>query len=109
MPRYWVDAREVQARLDFWDHGWLLSFRDIARSTDERTAIFGVIPRVAVGNKAPLIFTTLKSQLVSILIANTNALIFDYIARQKIGGTHLAFFCIKQLPAIPPHMYTQAL
>ncbi|MCX7751183.1 MAG: hypothetical protein N2320_06600, partial [Candidatus Bipolaricaulota bacterium] len=39
-PWYWVPAEEVQARLGDWKRGWLLGFRDVARSTDERTAIF---------------------------------------------------------------------
>ncbi|PJF20727.1 MAG: type II DNA modification enzyme, partial [Phototrophicales bacterium] len=109
IPRYWVDARDVQARLDFWDHGWLLGFRSITRSTDERTAIFGVIPRVAIGGKLHLVFTAFKPQLVSTLIANANALIFDHITRQKVGGTNLDLYIVKQLPVIPPHTYTQAL
>ena len=29
IPRYWVDSRDVDARLDFWEREWLLGFRDI--------------------------------------------------------------------------------
>ncbi len=43
------------------------------------------------------------------IAANMNALAFDYIARQKISGTNLTFFYLKQLPVIPPHTYTPAL
>jgi hypothetical protein len=57
LPRYWVPEAEVAARLQGkWDRPWLLGWRDIARSTDERTVIAGVVPRVGVGNKFPLIF-----------------------------------------------------
>src|SRR5205807_1565504 len=50
MPRYWVPAVEVEARLaGRWERGWLPAFRDIARNTDERTAIFSLLPRVGVG------------------------------------------------------------
>jgi hypothetical protein len=109
MPRYWVDEREVLARLETWNHEWLLGFRDIARSTDERTAIFGLIPRVAVGHKAPLAFIDFVAIWTPAVIANTDSFILDYVARQKIGGTNLAFFYLKQLPVIPPHIYTPAL
>ena len=34
---------------------------------------------------------------------------FDYVVRQKVGGTHLNFYLVKQLPVIPPHTYTPAL
>jgi len=31
---------------------------------------------------------------------------FDFIARQKVGGTHLADFIMKQLPVVPSDRYT---
>ena len=38
LPRYWVANAEVENRLirKGWDRGWLLGWRNIARSTDER-------------------------------------------------------------------------
>ncbi|HQJ11773.1 MAG TPA: N-6 DNA methylase, partial [Anaerolineae bacterium] len=50
LPWYWVDAAEVRARLGKWQHGWLLGFRDVTNATNERTAIFSLLPRVGVGN-----------------------------------------------------------
>ncbi|MBE2192839.1 MAG: class I SAM-dependent DNA methyltransferase, partial [Anaerolinea sp.] len=110
IPRYWVDAREVAARLEFWNQDWLLGFRDIARPTDERTAIFDVIPLVGVGNKIPLWLSELDniSNLLC-LFANTTAFALDFVVRQKIGGASLNFFYVKQFPVIPPHTYTPAL
>ncbi len=32
----------------------------------------------------------------------------DYVARQKVGGTSLTYFYLKQLPFIPPDRYTEA-
>lgn len=108
-PRYWVNRTEVENRLaDKWNKDWLLGFRDVCRSTDERTAIFSVLPKVAVGHKAPLIFTSQNNpKLYCVLIANLNSLTLDYIARQKIGGTSLSFFIVRQLPVIPPEAYTE--
>ena len=37
------------------DYGWIVLFRDIARSTDYRTAIFVAMRGTAVSNKAPLL------------------------------------------------------
>ncbi|MFQ3565936.1 MAG: N-6 DNA methylase [Aggregatilineales bacterium] len=110
LPRYWVDAREVAARLDFWDKGWLLGFRDITNTTNERTAIFGLIPRVGVGNKVPVLFSDeLLATSGAVFKANAAACVFDFVARQKLGGTTMNFFYVKQFPVIPPHTYTQAL
>lgn len=52
-PRYWVNRADVENQLgNKWEKDWLLSFRDVCRSTDERTAIFSCLPKVAVNHKA---------------------------------------------------------
>jgi hypothetical protein len=97
----------VEARLRDWKRGWLLGFRDVARSTDERTAIFSLLPRVGVGHKAPLlIFEKQSPPLISALLGNLTGIVFDFITRQKIGGTSLGFFILRQLPVLPPRAYT---
>lgn len=104
-PRYWVDQAEVVARLPAdWSHRWFLGFRDIARATDERTAIASFTPRVAVGHTMPLMLTNAIAA-VPALVANLNSLILDFIARQKVGGTHLTYFLIEQFPILMPYMY----
>lgn len=100
---------EVENRLrDTWKKNWLLAFRDICRSTDERTAIFSLIPKVGIGNNAPIILTDIKqAELISCLLANFSSLTFDFVTRHKVGGTHMNFFIVKQLPVLPPEAYTQ--
>jgi hypothetical protein len=108
-PRYWVSAKEVSERLHEWQRGWLVGFRDITNATNERTAIFSLLPRVGVGHKAPLIFSELQSSvLVTAWLANFSSLVLDFITRQKIGGTSLGFFILRQLPILPPTAYTPA-
>jgi hypothetical protein len=41
-------------------------------------------------------------------LGNLTALVFDFVARQKIGGTTLNYFYIKQFPVLPPDRYTEA-
>lgn len=73
---------------------WLLGFRDVTNATNERTAIFGVLPSFGANHKTPLIFT---SDPVPVFVAAVNSVGFDYITRQSIGGTSLGFFILKQL------------
>ncbi len=108
-PRYWVSKKEVDKRLENWNKQWLIAFRDITLAVNERTAIFSLLPRVAVGHNAPLLFSDkLNLSLHALLLANLNSLVFDFVARQKVGGTHLTFFILKQLPVIPPDRYSRA-
>ena len=80
-----------------------MGFRDIARSTDERTAIFSVLPPVALNNKAPLIRCEGRPYL---LLSSLNSIVSDYVTRQKVGGTNMSFFYVAQLPVLRPDVYS---
>jgi len=97
----WMDRRSPR---------WLMGWRDICRSTDERSVIASVIPRMGVGNKIPLILMppTISAQHVAALLGNLSSLTLDFAARQKIGGTTLNYFYMKQFPILPPDSYTAA-
>ncbi len=102
---------ELGALLDEWmdrrSPEWMMGWRDICRSTDERTVIASVVPRVGVGNKIPLLFPSdeISAPQAAALLANLSSLTLDFVARQKIGGTTLNYFYIKQFPVLPPDRY----
>lgn len=107
LPWYWVPAEEVQARLGEWKRGWLLGFRNVTNATNERTAIFSLLPRVGVGHSMPLLFPqSVKSPCILLLLANLTAIVFDYSVRQKLGGVNMTFGYIQQFPVLPPEAYT---
>jgi hypothetical protein len=106
MPRYWVQANEVAHRLEGrWDHDWLLGWRDICRNTDARTVIAGIIPAVAVGHKLPLMQAAAAPKVMASLYQNLCSYALDFAARQKLGGTSLTYFVLKQLPLLAPTDY----
>ncbi len=113
LPRYWVPQAEVEERLakKGWTRGWLMGWRDICRATDERTVIASLVPRVGCGHTMPLMFPETPYSLTDdlFLVANLNCLVLDYIARIKVGGTHLTYNYLKQLPVLPAEMYGAAL
>lgn len=110
-PRYWVDKEEVKAKLKAreWDRDWLMGWRDICRATDERTVIASVIPVAGVGNQMPLMFFKKRDKKTeyAALLANLTALVYDFVARHKAGGTHMNYFIYKQLPVLPPTHYSE--
>jgi hypothetical protein len=130
-PRYWVhelgvlkrlasamgiefnpnESREkLTAFLDKRCPRWLMGWRDITNATNERTAIASVLPRAGVGHKFLLIMPLgkIRKEFLASLLANLCSLVFDFVARQKIGGTSMSYFIFKQLPVFPPDAYTQA-
>ena len=79
---------------------WFLGWRDICRSTDERTVICSRVPRAGVGHKF-LLFWGIEG--IEILEGLFSSFIFDYIARMKTPGTSLSYFILRQLPVINKH------
>jgi hypothetical protein len=110
LPWYWVNTKSATQRVSPSESPWLIAFRDITNVTNERTSIFTLLPWAAVGHTAPLVFTDgVKSIQRCALVANLNALAFDFVVRQKMGGTHMTYFILRQLPVLPPDRYTPAL
>jgi hypothetical protein len=109
LPNYWVHEAEVDSRLsDRWSRGWLLGWRDICRSTDQRTVVASLIPRVAVNDKFLLKLPSQPPYLIAALYGNICSFVLDYAARQKVGGTSLKYFTMRQLPVLAPSAYAAA-
>jgi hypothetical protein len=89
---------------------WLIAFRDITNSTNERTAIFAFIPAVASGHNAPVMYLRGANhpRQQACMVANLSSLALDFVARQKVGGTHMSYFILNQLPIFPPSFYSEA-
>lgn len=101
--RYFISKEEINKRL-LTDRKWVLCFRDMTGVVSNiRTAIFSIIPLTAVGNSAPIMIVGHESILkIVVLVGNLSSLIFDFFARQKVGGLHMNFFIVEQLPTISP-------
>ena len=108
-PWYWVNKTEVSTRVQH-NKNWFLAFRDITNSTNERTGIFSLIPYSAVGNNAPImLFEHINTILICCLYANLVSIPFDFVARQKVGWTHMNFYILEQLPLFSPTSYNENL
>lgn len=105
-PRYWVPNREVTSRLAAkgWQRKWLMTWRDITNVTNERTVIACAIPRSGIGHNSPIFFLSVETKLWAAFLAIISSLSFDYVARQKVGGTHLTYSYLNQLPCPAPKM-----
>lgn len=105
LPRYWVAAELVDEQLakKGWDRGWLLGWRDITNTTNERTMIASLLPRTATPDGTLLMLPSAPQ--VPCLVATLSSFVFDFVTRQKSSGTHLKFFTVYQLPVIPPERF----
>lgn len=119
MPWYWVPQEEVKNRLVKidskgtitweWKHNYYIAFRDVTNATNERTCITSLVPGgVGTGHKAPLLFSSRDLVSNNILLAMLSSIVFDYVARQKVGGSSMGFFIMKQMPILTPKQITDS-
>jgi hypothetical protein len=105
-------AEDVLAIAEHWLEQscpkWLMGWRDIALRSVLRTLIADVIPLSAVGDKFLLLTTQCKPTLNAALLGCLNSLVCDFVARQKVGGSALKYFTMKQLPILSPDRYSEA-
>jgi hypothetical protein len=107
LARYWVSRPEVAKALDGkWDRDWLLGWRDITNASNMRTFVPSVLPTTAVGHVFPLAFLAdpVKGPL---LHAVWSTMVFDYVARQKISGTHMTYSVVEQIACPSPATFAK--
>ena len=105
-PQFWVLSSECGWRED---PGWVLGFKDVTAATNVRSMIATIIPGAGAGNTLPIVSIEKGTASdVALLLANYNAISFDFVARQKIQGQHLNWFIIEQLPVVSPDRYETA-
>ncbi|HQI71510.1 MAG TPA: N-6 DNA methylase [Smithella sp.] len=102
LPRYWVRKEDVEEALKNtgWTRRWLLGYRNITNTTNERTAVAAVFQTVAVGNSMPLLLILgdhIKPSVCALINAVLGTLIYDYVVRQKLGGTNFTFGYFNQI------------
>ena len=111
-PEYWVPASDVEEAAPD-NSRYFLAFRDITNSTNERTFVAAVVPLAGYGNTLPLLVENdegakrphREATHAACLAANLNSFCIDYIARQKVQGTHLNWYIVEQLPVIAKQGY----
>ena len=105
-PRYYVEADSGRW---YWPDEWVIAFKDITAATNMRTMISAIIPRAGAGHTLPVLpvdaDATDRPTLTSLIVANLNAVVFDFVARQKVPTTHFTWYALEQLPVVPLAYY----
>lgn len=120
LPRYWVAEQDiptgefdengneikvpgVRSRLlaKGWHRNWVVGWRDIAVVANERTMITAAAPAHAFGHPYPLVFPSQPIH-AALVCAVWSSMACDYTVRQKIGGTHLTYGYLHQIPIPAP-------
>jgi hypothetical protein len=103
VSRYYLESDRCAERFSRgnWYRSWIVAGRQIARASDERTSIFAIAPFAGVSNSCYTFRLPEHSpQEISSFVANLNTYVFDWLARQKVGGANFSVFIIRQLPVV---------
>ena len=88
-----------------WGDEWVIAFKDITAATNMRTMISAIIPRAGAGHTLPVLpidkNSPNRSALAILIVANLNAAVFDFVARQKVPATHFMWYVLEQMPIVP--------
>ncbi len=118
-PWYWVKEEDVESKLIKtdsednilweWTHSFYIGFRDVTNATNERTCVASIMPSTSgAGHNAPLVFTSRGIIPSCELVSMMSSMVFDFITRQKAGGSHLNLFMLKQLPFLTPEQIQES-
>lgn len=89
---------------------WLHVLRDITNSTNERTLVSDAIPTAGTGHTASLLeYEHTQAIAATLVLANMNSMAFDWATRLSVGGVHMSFFIVRQLPVLPPEAYLEEM
>ena len=97
-PQYWVPLASVTLR-----PLWAVAFKDVTAPTNRRTMISAIVAACGMGNTLPALVPSTDDTRsyrgsAPLLVANLNAFVFDYLARQKVQGQHLNLYIAEQIP-----------
>ena len=97
--RFYVDLKNTVAS------SWMLCFKDVTASTNVRTMIASIVPKVGANDSLPFLINEEDNIPSELLLANLNSIIFDFVTRQKTQSNHLRLYTFEQLPVMPPSHY----
>ncbi len=93
-PRYWVSESEVMRRAE--QNATQFLVRKITNATNERTVISSLIPKFGIADSGTLVVADDEDSIQ--LAAALNSFALDFFARQKIAGSNLNPYILRQFP-----------
>jgi hypothetical protein len=107
-PRLWIKKDILYSQYRGHQPRWLLGYRNICRSTDERTMISSLLPLSATDYSVRLIFVNVDTPIsYALILGNLNSIVFDFCTRQMAAGINLSDYIMRQLPVLPPDTYNK--
>jgi hypothetical protein len=109
-PFYWVPSSEVMAAMSTSYSKAVVSVTNVTSASNSRTYISTILPHAGYGHSMLLVIFEGKdvaAVYIMLFEAVVSSYVFDFVARQKLGGLNMGFFIQKQLPIHRPDAFSQ--
>jgi hypothetical protein len=109
-PRFWVNASAGNDSFGNYLRGWYLAVTKVTSATNARTFVAAILPRFPSTDSSFAMLLTSDAATAAAsacFCGNVCSFVFDYVARQKLGGVNMLSFIQKQLPVLPPATYAK--
>ncbi len=110
IPYYWVYKDITEEAFRQFSQKAVIGVTNVTSSTNARTYVPTLFPRSAYGHSVLLIlFKDRENQGTEILLllGQISSFVFDFIARQKLGGVNMTYFIQKQLPILSKEIFNK--
>ena len=97
-----------------WPGQWVIAYKSVTAPSNMRTMIAALLPRCGVGNSLAMLIPSPGAEAsystwAPLLLANLNALVYDFMLRQKVQGQNLNWFIVEQTCVVSPARFEQAI
>lgn len=100
-PQFWIRKRDLR---DLNANSWHLAVKDVTSVTNERSCIVAIVPEVGCLHNLPVLNTNDPRELAR-TAGMLNSLIFDYLFRAKLTGTHVTKGLLNETPWLGSRHY----
>ncbi|MFN4092458.1 MAG: Eco57I restriction-modification methylase domain-containing protein [Brevundimonas sp.] len=103
-PDFWLNKKLLDEKTSAQ---WLIAFKDITAATNSRSMIAALLPARPAAHTLPVLLqdeavpAEERARDACLVIATLNSFMFDYLVRQKLGGTHITSALLKETPVLP--------
>jgi len=110
LPRYWVSKDVVESAFGDYRKPWFPAVTKVTSATNARTFIPVLLPRYPLADSSFAMLLNAPSataQAVGCFLSSVSSSIFDYVARQKLGGVNMLAFIQKPKSTTPEALLQQ--
>jgi hypothetical protein len=88
-----------------WQKKWTSGWRRVSATTNERTFLQTIFPNAGFGDSIFLMYLNSEQFCTPAMLGSLASFVFDFLARQKMGGVNLSFYIVGQLPVLLPSTF----